>query len=113
MNDEEEKEFRRTCEICGKPEYWGYAFEHNDCQGILFQRNRVYTPLEKARQKFDNKRKSLAPIIHKRDGSYCRICGSTKNLTIDHIIPLAKNGSDDPSNLQILCKSCNSRKHAK
>ena len=115
MSGEEEKEFRQICPACGKPEYWGWIFEHNDC---LFSPARggsrhPTTPLEKARQQFDNKRKRLAPKIYKRDGAYCRICGTSDNLTIDHITPLAKGGSDDLSNLQILCKSCNSRKHAK
>ena len=46
-------------------------------------------------------------------GAKCAYCGNIEKLTIDHIIPRSKGGSDLTSNLQILCKSCNSRKGAK
>ena len=43
-----------------------------------------------------------------------RICnGCQKKLemyTIDHITPLSRGGSNFPSNLQLLCRSCNSKK---
>ena len=45
-----------------------------------------------------------------RDGLRCTRCGATDRLTIDHIVPVAKGGSDDTTNLQTLCKSCNSGK---
>lgn len=34
------------------------------------------------------------------------------DLTGDHITPLARGGTNDPANIQILCRPCNSRKHA-
>jgi hypothetical protein len=40
----------------------------------------------------------------------CTHCNSTKNLAIDHIKPYSKGGSDTIKNLQVLCKSCNSKK---
>ncbi|MGR2681567.1 HNH endonuclease [Chromobacterium haemolyticum] len=40
-------------------------------------------------------------------------CRSTQDLTIDHIKPLSKGGSDDLANLQFLCRPCNSAKGAR
>ncbi len=40
----------------------------------------------------------------------CKFCKMTKNLTIDHIVPLSKGGARTKDNLQILCTTCNSKK---
>lgn len=37
----------------------------------------------------------------------CAYCGSEENLTLDHIIPTSKGGSDRITNLVCACKSCN------
>lgn len=42
--------------------------------------------------------------------SRCVACGRRRNITRDHVIPVALGGSDDISNIQPLCRSCNSRK---
>lgn len=48
-----------------------------------------------------------------RDGRKCRTCGTSDDLTVDHIVSVALGGGADMSNLQSLCRTCNSRKGAR
>ncbi len=48
--------------------------------------------------------------VYARDGHRCVKCGSTRNLEIDHIIPIAKGGKTTINNLQTLCHRCNMKK---
>lgn len=48
--------------------------------------------------------------LFKRDRWRCLCCSSSKQLTVDHIVPVNKGGNNTLSNLQTLCRSCNSRK---
>jgi HNH endonuclease len=41
----------------------------------------------------------------------CAICGTFLCPTWDHIVPRSKGGSDDPSNLRVLCGWCNSTRN--
>lgn len=49
--------------------------------------------------------------VLRRDGYRCRICGRDAQdgvkLEVDHKIPCAKGGTDDPLNLWTLCFDCN------
>ena len=42
----------------------------------------------------------------------CAYCGNNKKITIDHVIPLSKNGLDAVNNVVPACNRCNSSKHA-
>jgi hypothetical protein len=48
--------------------------------------------------------------IFGRDNFTCKKCGSRRYLTVDHVHPESRGGKADESNLQTLCKSCNSSK---
>jgi 5-methylcytosine-specific restriction endonuclease McrA len=46
-------------------------------------------------------------------GGVCLACGGFEPLTVDHVIPLSMGGSNHITNIQPLCKPCNSRKGTK
>lgn len=55
-------------------------------------------------------KKSVRNEVFALYGKVCLACGSKNNITIDHVIPVSKNGINHISNYQPLCKSCNSKK---
>lgn len=48
-----------------------------------------------------------------RDGGRCVYCGADEDLSMDHVIPISKEGADTLRNLVTACRSCNSRKGAR
>jgi 5-methylcytosine-specific restriction endonuclease McrA len=45
-----------------------------------------------------------------RDGYRCVYCGTSDNLTIDHIIPQSRGGKTDFENCTTSCRVCNNKK---
>jgi hypothetical protein len=59
--------------------------------------------------------KRLRFEVFRRDGFRCRYCGlnageTGAGLTIDHVVPVALGGANEPSNLVTACKDCNAGK---
>jgi len=50
------------------------------------------------------------PALRAWFGECCLCCGATRRIEADHVIPLAKGGTDTLANLQPLCRSCNASK---
>ena len=48
--------------------------------------------------------------VWRRDGGKCVKCDSREKLEYDHIIPVAKGGSNTVRNIELLCESCNRSK---
>lgn len=57
--------------------------------------------------------KRLRYEILRRDNHACRYCGAAApdaKLTVDHVVPIALGGTDEPSNLVAACIDCNAGK---
>lgn len=54
----------------------------------------------------DRKRKVVL-----RDGESCSKCGKTWNLHLHHISPLGRGGTNELSNLKLLCEGCHHEEH--
>lgn len=60
--------------------------------------------------------KGVRYSVLRRDGFQCAFCGASgkeAKLVVDHIIPIARGGNSDATNLQTLCSECNAGKGAK
>lgn len=110
------------CEKCVK----NYYLSSYDVFNILYQKSEIDSNFTKdllyaikyfIPHLFRLSRKAIPQKIRqkilKKYDFKCNICGSEKNLTIDHIRAYSKGGSDNIKNLQVLCKSCNSKKGSK
>lgn len=60
----------------------------------------------------ENRRLSRRAILA-RDGFRCQYCGSTRHLTIDHVIPRSRGGQTSWENVVTSCAPCNVRKGAR
>jgi 5-methylcytosine-specific restriction endonuclease McrA len=74
-------------------------------QRVIRLLNYVKLPLSKMIETKPSK-----AMIYKRDDNKCQYCGSTRSLTIDHVIPKSKGGGDTWDNLVVACCSCNAKK---
>lgn len=85
---------------------------HNDI--MVYPLNGIIKPIH------DNITSKRNPIpatlrheVFKRDDYRCLECGATNinsTLEVDHIIPVAQDGTDEFNNLQTLCIACNRAK---
>ena len=57
-------------------------------------------------------RKSLGKALRYRilHGAKCEACSATKDLVVDHIVPIVRGGTCEEHNLQALCAPCNRAK---
>lgn len=49
--------------------------------------------------------------VLERNGYRCKHCGKAARLEVDHVKPVNRGGTDEPGNLQALCRGCHIRKH--
>lgn len=87
-----------------------------DCRECMASRAREKHQRRQANKRSSRNRPKVGPtvrqLVFERDNYTCRSCGTRENLTIDHVIPLARGGANRPWNMQTLCAPCNVKKGA-
>ena len=48
--------------------------------------------------------------VLRRDNFLCQYCGTSRNLTLDHLLPRSRGGENSWYNIVTACSRCNSRK---
>lgn len=96
---------RKPCINCGQLAYQTRCYK---CS-IMYARGRERSRPSRADRGYNAEWQRLSKTLRKMQ-PYCSICKTTKDLTVDHIIPLSVGGSTVESNLQVLCRKCNSSK---
>ena len=96
------------CNTCGDLTVYGLGYLHIDCEEIERERSDSYWKIILSQK--ESIPQELRWDVWERDNFTCKHCGSRKFLTVDHVLAEKKGGTLDMSNLQTLCRSCNSRK---
>lgn len=78
-------------------------------------RNRGYVKRKKRRSRalIYTSNTSVRDEVFEIHGRACLCCGKSENVTLDHVVPVAKGGGDSVNNLQPLCFTCNRSKGTK
>ena len=81
--------------------------------GLFYEiHHRTDIPLRTDLGELPNYRTHRHTLYGRQEGicNGCLVLFPFRNLTVDHIVPQSKGGSDHPDNLQLLCGACNSKK---
>jgi 5-methylcytosine-specific restriction endonuclease McrA len=85
---------------------------YNQLRGKQQTKGKTMSKPKKRTQGMNWIRKNKRLAIYLRDGMACAYCGSTIEdgitLTLDHITPYSKGGTNSESNLITCCGKCNS-----
>lgn len=109
----------KDCKHCSKP------FRVKETNNLkLYCSTRCTHKAMKNNRKYRERGQYVAPVyradIYKRDDYTCQLCGRKADMTksvphpmsptLDHVIPLARGGTHEPSNVQLAHFICNATK---
>lgn len=92
-----------------KNTYQEYVLSGSDIMAVIkFNHSRQPKRVKKATIP-----KSVRRAVFELCENKCTVCQSQDDLCIDHITPESRGGTRTADNLQVLCRSCNSKKGVK
>lgn len=116
VRKESEDDLRRVESRSDLWQKWKHIFGTFD-KRKNFIYNFYYSEIRNDKKNKDNKREKIPQdvkdAVWKRDEGKCVECQRNEKLEFDHIIPVIKGGSSTYRNIQLLCETCNRKKHSK
>jgi 5-methylcytosine-specific restriction endonuclease McrA len=87
---------------------------HKQYNAISKKRNHLSVAADTRRRNARRKANGIFAISKKElkrlSQRPCFYCGATERLTVDHVVAIARGGTDSIGNLVSACKTCNSQK---
>lgn len=74
--------------------------------GCLDKEYKITKPIKKVSKKRLYVSSKTYNEVFVRDKGRCRLCGSTENLHLHHILGRGKDKTDNPKNCIMLCQNC-------
>ena len=97
------KRYPGPCAVCGKKFLWPAPSPLcSTCRSAKYKEREKRTNAVGSR-----KRK----VLIQQRGNKCELCGATGTLHAHHIKPVKDGGSDNDSNLLLVCPKCHKRIH--
>ena len=99
-------EYTKDCVVCGK-QFTTRQHSERTCshqcwiKAVDDNRRRVTAVTKKKKR------------LIKQRGNSCQMCGATGTLHAHHITPMSDGGTDDDSNLLLVCADCHLKVHGK
>ena len=108
-----EEESERVAELLSQEGYGGNIDKAIALIRKTKQRTSYRIASKAKRSEITSRYNDIFMAIGRRDGFCCVHCSSSQDLSIDHIVAVINGGGNELDNLQLLCKSCNSKKSDK
>ncbi len=99
---------KNVCAGCGDARKAGLRQDCKLCRAVIKSRRRAIEMGARGSHTVTEWKKIL-----QRHGKKCAHCGCQGRLEKDHVIPLARGGTNFAFNLQPLCRKCNATKNAR
>jgi 5-methylcytosine-specific restriction protein A len=107
------KERRESEEYRLKQYHWNNKWRDSNRERYLAIKRKSQAKIHATLRKVGYVTTEVRIDIYRKHNFMCNECGSTKNRTIDHIVPISRGGKTTLDNLQLLCASCNAKKSNK
>ncbi len=107
------KRHRESPDYRKKQQEWNVKWKVSNLEKVRAHKRKSQKKIHETLRVVGYVTTEVRSIVYSKYNNKCAVCETTKNKTVDHIVPISKGGKTVLNNLQLLCRSCNSQKSNK